>query len=74
MIFTLDEGTPGALTVWFPYEYCYPEQYQYMSELKKTLDAKGHCLLEMPTGTGSYQAIALKMQQEQTEKAGESAS
>lgn len=41
-----------GLDVYFPYEYIYPEQYQYMLELKRTLDAKGHCLLEMPTGTG----------------------
>ncbi|XP_046401434.1 general transcription and DNA repair factor IIH helicase subunit XPD [Ischnura elegans] len=40
------------LDVYFPYDYIYPEQYAYMSELKKTLDAKGHCLLEMPSGTG----------------------
>ncbi|KAI5067370.1 hypothetical protein GOP47_0017898 [Adiantum capillus-veneris] len=40
------------LTVYFPYEYIYPEQHQYMLELKRALDAKGHCLLEMPTGTG----------------------
>ncbi|CAK0735965.1 hypothetical protein CVIRNUC_000669 [Coccomyxa viridis] len=41
-----------GLTVYFPYDYIYPEQYQYMRELKHALDAKGHCLLEMPTGTG----------------------
>ncbi|GBG88390.1 hypothetical protein CBR_g47089 [Chara braunii] len=41
-----------GLTVYFPYEYIYPEQYNYMLELKRGLDAKGHCLLEMPTGTG----------------------
>ena len=41
-----------GLTVYFPYEYIYPEQYQYMIELKHSLDAQGHCLLEMPTGTG----------------------
>ncbi|KAH9318268.1 hypothetical protein KI387_020037, partial [Taxus chinensis] len=40
------------LTVYFPYEHIYPEQHQYMVELKRALDAKGHCLLEMPTGTG----------------------
>lgn len=40
------------LMVYFPYEFIYPEQYQYMVELKRALDAKGHCLLEMPTGTG----------------------
>lgn len=41
-----------GLTVYFPYEYIYPEQYSYMVELKKALDAKGHALLEMPSGTG----------------------
>jgi DNA excision repair protein ERCC-2 len=41
-----------GLTVYFPYEYIYPEQFQYMVELKHSLDAQGHCLLEMPTGTG----------------------
>lgn len=41
-----------GLTVYFPYEFIYPEQYQYMLELKHALDARGHCLLEMPTGTG----------------------
>uniref|UniRef100_A0A8D2KXD0 General transcription and DNA repair factor IIH helicase subunit XPD n=1 Tax=Varanus komodoensis TaxID=61221 RepID=A0A8D2KXD0_VARKO len=29
-----------------------PEQYSYMLELKRTLDAKGHGVLEMPSGTG----------------------
>ncbi|XP_046676843.1 general transcription and DNA repair factor IIH helicase subunit XPD-like [Homalodisca vitripennis] len=41
-----------VLLVYFPYDYIYPEQYAYMQELKKALDAKGHCLLEMPSGTG----------------------
>jgi DNA excision repair protein ERCC-2 len=41
-----------GLTVYFPYEYIYPEQYSYMLELKRTLDASGHCMLEMPSGTG----------------------
>mmetsp|Transcript_15406 Transcript_15406/g.31355 ORF Transcript_15406/g.31355 Transcript_15406/m.31355 type:complete len:884 (+) Transcript_15406:280-2931(+) len=41
-----------GLTVYFPYERIYLEQYQYMRSLKQTLDAGGHCLLEMPTGTG----------------------
>ena len=40
------------LTVYWPYERVYPEQYHYMARLKNTLDAKGNCLLEMPTGTG----------------------
>lgn len=39
-----------GLPVYFPYEYIYPEQYAYMLELKKAIDAKGHCLLEMPSG------------------------
>lgn len=41
-----------GLEVFFPYERIYQEQYEYMKSLKKTLDAGGHCLLEMPTGTG----------------------
>ena len=40
----------GGLLVYFPYDYIYPEQYSYMIELKRCLDAKGHCLLEMPSG------------------------
>jgi hypothetical protein len=35
MKFLLDD-----LPVIFPYEYIYPEQYQYMSDIKKGLDAK----------------------------------
>lgn len=41
-----------GLEVFFPYDYIYQEQYQYMLELKRALDAKGDGLLEMPTGTG----------------------
>ncbi|XP_022090985.1 TFIIH basal transcription factor complex helicase XPD subunit-like isoform X1 [Acanthaster planci] len=41
-----------GLLVYFPYDYIYPEQYTYMLELKRALDAKGHCVLEMPSGTG----------------------
>ncbi|KAI0205801.1 putative excision repair protein rhp3 [Astrocystis sublimbata] len=40
------------LPVLFPYPHIYPEQYAYMCDLKKTLDAGGHCVLEMPSGTG----------------------
>ena len=29
-----------GLPVVFPYDYIYPEQYAYMVELKRTLDAK----------------------------------
>lgn len=41
-----------GLEVLFPYERMYAEQLQYMRELKRALDANGHCMLEMPTGTG----------------------
>ncbi|XP_055956852.1 general transcription and DNA repair factor IIH helicase subunit XPD [Patella vulgata] len=41
-----------GLLVYFPYDYIYPEQYLYMLELKKSIDAQGHCALEMPSGTG----------------------
>ncbi|GAU96467.1 hypothetical protein RvY_07906 [Ramazzottius varieornatus] len=41
-----------GLDVLFPYDYIYPEQYSYMVELKRALDARGHGLLEMPSGTG----------------------
>ena len=41
-----------GLAVIFPYDYIYPEQYEYMCDLKSILDAKGHGLLEMPSGTG----------------------
>ncbi|CAG8636685.1 8189_t:CDS:10 [Acaulospora morrowiae] len=40
------------LPVIFPYDKIYPEQYAYMVDLKKAIDAGGHCLLEMPSGTG----------------------
>ena len=42
MKFQLDE-----VTVYFPYEYIYPEQFRYMQELKRALDAHDHCLLEV---------------------------
>lgn len=32
--------TVDGLLVYFPYDYIYPEQYAYMLELKRTLDAK----------------------------------
>ena len=41
-----------GLDMFFPYDYLYPEQFTYMLELKRALDAKGHALLEMPTATG----------------------
>ncbi|KAA8651727.1 TFIIH/NER complex ATP-dependent 5'-3' DNA helicase subunit RAD3 [Aspergillus tanneri] len=40
------------LPVLFPYPRIYPEQYAYMCDLKKTLDAGGRAVLEMPSGTG----------------------
>ncbi|KAH9842768.1 uncharacterized protein C8Q71DRAFT_698946 [Rhodofomes roseus] len=40
------------LPIIFPYDRIYPEQYAYMCDLKRTLDAQGHCVLEMPSGTG----------------------
>lgn len=36
----------------FPYDYIYPEQLEYMKEMKRGLDAGGHMVLEMPSGTG----------------------
>ena len=42
MKFQMDE-----VTVYFPYEYIYPEQFRYMQELKRALDAHDHCLLEV---------------------------
>lgn len=40
------------LPVFFPFKGVYPEQVEYMRELKRTLDSPGHSILEMPTGTG----------------------
>ncbi|XP_072955106.1 general transcription and DNA repair factor IIH helicase subunit XPD [Typha angustifolia] len=45
------------VTVYFPYEHIYPEQHAYMVDLKRALDARGHALLEMPTGTGKTAAL-----------------
>ncbi|KAF9937271.1 DNA-dependent ATPase of the nucleotide excision repair factor 4 complex [Mortierella antarctica] len=47
MLFEID-----GLPVYFPYDRIYPEQYAYMCSLKQTLDAQGHGVLEMPSGTG----------------------
>ena len=41
-----------GLPVVFPYKLIFSEQEIYMRYLKKTLDAPGHAILEMPTGTG----------------------
>ncbi|CAZ85686.1 unnamed protein product [Tuber melanosporum] len=47
MRFKIDE-----LEVLFPYPRIYPGEWRYMTDLKRTLDAGGHCVLEMPSGTG----------------------
>lgn len=55
MKFQLDE-----VTVYFPYEYIYPEQFRYMQELKRALDAHDHCLLEVrPSGAPHAHSRAL---------------
>ena len=48
-----------GLTVYFPYEYIYPEQYRYMLELKRALDAHGHCLLEVRVACARLRAERL---------------
>lgn len=40
------------LPVLFPYPRIYPEQYEYMADIKKSLDVGGNSILEMPSGTG----------------------
>lgn len=39
-IFLVFRLTVDGLLVYFPYDYIYPEQYAYMLELKRALDAK----------------------------------
>ncbi|CAM1509232.1 Fc.00g029710.m01.CDS01 [Cosmosporella sp. VM-42] len=66
MKFNIDD-----LPVLFPYPSIYPEQYAYMCDLKKTLDAGGHCVLEMPSGTGktvSLLSLIVAYQQYNPEK------
>jgi DNA excision repair protein ERCC-2 len=61
----------GDLPVLFPYPSVYPEQYAYMCDLKKTLDLGGHCVLEMPSGTGktiSLLSLIVAYQQHYPEK------
>lgn len=41
-----------GLPVIFPFKLIFNEQEIYMKYLKKALDAPGHAILEMPTGTG----------------------
>lgn len=47
----------GDIEVFFPKEKIYPEQMQYIKELFEVVQGKGHCLIEMPTGTGKTIAI-----------------
>ena len=61
----------STLEILFPYPRIYPEQYEYMCALKKTLDAGGHCVLEMPSGTGktvSLLSLIIAYQMAQPEK------
>ncbi|KAF7304874.1 Helicase ATP-binding domain-containing protein [Mycena kentingensis (nom. inval.)] len=52
MKFTIDD-LPARIYRRYDYmQLIYAEQYAYMSDLKRTLDATGHCVLEMPSGTG----------------------
>ncbi|KAK2197141.1 bifunctional RAD3-XPD family/Helical and beta-bridge domain/ATP-dependent helicase [Babesia duncani] len=46
-----------GVKVYFPYPKIYPEQLAYLRSLKTALDARGHAVLEMPTGTGKTVAI-----------------
>lgn len=39
-LFPVSRINIDGLLVLFPYDYIYPEQYSYMLELKRTLDAK----------------------------------
>ncbi|PPQ66084.1 hypothetical protein CVT26_010826, partial [Gymnopilus dilepis] len=41
-----------SLRAYIPCSRLKLEQYAYMCDLKRTLDATGHCVLEMPSGTG----------------------
>ncbi|KAH9386906.1 DNA excision repair protein ERCC-2 [Nematocida major] len=47
----------GSIEVFFPKDKIYPEQMQYIKELYEVMQAKGHCLIEMPTGTGKTIAL-----------------
>uniref|UniRef100_A0A3Q4HUZ2 DNA 5'-3' helicase n=1 Tax=Neolamprologus brichardi TaxID=32507 RepID=A0A3Q4HUZ2_NEOBR len=51
-----------GLLVYFPYDYIYPEQYSYMLELKRTLDAKEFDSVgrQVPLPAGIYNLDDLK--------------
>ena len=38
--------------IYFPYDQIYPEQLKYIKSLLKSIRNPGHCLIEMPSGTG----------------------
>lgn len=42
-----------GLLVYFPYDYIYPEQFSYMLELKRTLDAKVRGACRRPPDGGA---------------------
>lgn len=46
-----------GLKVIFPFPNPYPEQIEYMTQLKLSLDAMGPSVLEMPSGTGKTVCI-----------------
>ncbi|KAK8894256.1 TFIIH/NER complex ATP-dependent 5'-3' DNA helicase subunit [Tritrichomonas musculus] len=46
-----------GLSVIFPFPNPYPEQIEYMTQLKLSLDATGPSVLEMPSGTGKTVCI-----------------
>lgn len=57
IIFPYDKIYPGPLSLrlLLPMRHSprtFAEQYDYICDLKRTLDAQGHCVLEMPSGTG----------------------
>lgn len=47
MILEIDQ-----ISIYFPYDKIYPEQLKYIKLLLKSLQDSGHCLIEMPSGTG----------------------
>ena len=49
----------GLLVQW-PYDFIYAEQYSYMRYVKRALDARGHAVLEMPSGTGTPQYATVR--------------
>lgn len=46
-----------GINIYFPYKYIYPEQLQYIKEVRNSLDTPGHILIEMPSGTGKTVAL-----------------